>query len=209
MWVHFWGQRLSVDSSKDLKDPIHSWPKKWVGIEHQIVSLLLLVLFYMENYSFLVLCNASERTTGKWLKVWQVAQKQLQLGLWELLPWISSEPGQFSAKHSPEHEMSSGCSAEQGEAQGGGRGMQPLLPWTGGAHRAGGSSSFTGWLLFHSLCVHPWGTHGSRTSLSPVVPRPMHWPVTLDFLWHSEHKYCTYSSKPCSQKKPNKVKPCS
>lgn len=49
-----------------------------------------------------------------------------------------------SQPSSSEHEMSSGCSAEEGVAQVGGREMQPLLPWTGGGHSAGGSSSSTG-----------------------------------------------------------------
>lgn len=62
--------------------------------------------------------------------------------------------------------------------------------------------------FYFTLCVsiRAWRTYGSRTSLSPVVPRPMHWPVTLDFSWHCQHNYCTYSSKPWIQKKPSKVK---
>lgn len=70
---------------------------------------------------------------------------------------------------------------------------------------AGGQQQLC-WVTLISLCVsiRAWRTHGSRTSLSPMVPRPVHWPVTLDFLWHCQHE-------PCFQKKPNQVKeaPCS
>lgn len=169
----------------------------------------------MENYSFLVLRNPSERTTGKWLKGWQVAQRQLgQVALWEPLPragpadlldqlWTRTVLSQ--AVQSMKWAQAAllrrewlRLVAERCSPSSRGQGVVTVL---------GAAAALLGDFYF-TLCVsiRAWRTYGSRTSLSPVVPRPMHWPVTLDFLGHCQHKYRTYSSKPCIQKKPNKVK---
>lgn len=77
-------------------------------------------------------------------------------GLAQQISWISSEPGQFSAKQSSEHGMSSGCCAEDRVARVGGRGCSLSSCgqcWEAAAALLGD--------LFHSLCVHqslknPW-----------------------------------------------------
>lgn len=160
----------------------------------------------MGNYSFLVLCNPSETTTG--LAGGTEAAAAVAVGTERAAPlgWpgrssgSALKPGQFSAQHSSEHEMRSGCSAEDTVARVGGRGCSPSS-----CGQCWGQQQLY-WVTFISLCVSSgaWGTHGSRASLSSLVPRPMHWPATLDFSWHCQHK-------PCFQKKPNKVKetPCS
>lgn len=184
---------------------------------------LLLVLFYMENYSFLVLCNPSERTTGKWLQVWQMAQRQLKL--WQLglraaspgwpgtSPGSASEPGQLlsQAQLRAQNEFRLLCWGVSGSGWWW-RDAAPPPVSRGVVTVLGAAAALLGGFCF-TLCVsiRAWRTHGSRTSLSPVVPRPVSWPVTLDFSWRCPQKYRTYSSKPCFQKKPNKVKetPCS
>lgn len=160
------------------------------------------MLCYVESCSLLVLCNPGERTTGTWPQVWQVAQKQLgQLGLWELLSlagpadlldqlWARTVLSQCRAQAALRTEWF-GLVAE-------GAAPSPL-------DSAGGQQQLY-WVTFISLCVsiRAWRTCGSRTSLSPMIPRPMHLTLTLDFFWHCQHKFCF-------QKKPSKVKgtPCS
>lgn len=147
-----------------------------------------------------------------------VAQKQLQLwqqGLWEPLPragpadlldqlWTRTVLSQAQLRAWNELRLlcwgGSGSGWWQRDAAPSSRG-QGVVTVLGAAAALRGDFYFT-------LCVsiRAWRTYGSRTSLSPVVPRPMHWPVTLDFSWHCQHNYCTYSSKPWIQKKPSKVK---
>lgn len=162
----------------------------------------------MENYSFLVLRNPSERTNRKMAE--GVAGGTVRAAS---PGWPGRSPGsalnQDSSQPSPVQSMqwaqaallrrewlrlvAEGCSPSSR-----GQGVVTVL---------GAAAALLGDFYF-TLCVsiRAWRTYGSRTSLSPVVPRPMHWPVTLDFLGHCQHKYRTYSSKPCIQKKPNKVK---
>lgn len=168
----------------------------------------------MENYSFLVLRNPSERTTGKWLRGWQVAQRQLgQVALWEPLPragpadldqlWTRTVLSQAPFRAWNELRLLCWGGSGSGWWQ---RDAAPP-PVDRGWSQCWGQQQLY-WVTYFTLCVsiRAWRTYGSRTSLSPVVPRPMHWPVTLHFLGHCQHKYRTYSSKPCIQKKPNKVK---
>lgn len=162
----------------------------------------------MENYSFLVLCNPSERTTGAWQQVWLVAQKQLwQLALRAAPPgWPGRSPDQLWTRTVLSQAQ---CRAWDelrllwGQSGSGWwQRVQPLLPWT----VLGDSSSFLLGDFYFTLdvSIRAWRACGSRPSLSPMVPRPMHLPVTLDFLWYCQHKSCF-------QKKPNKIKetPCS
>ena len=195
---------------------------------------LLLVLFYMENYSFLTLCNRSERTTGKinegvaggiksdgW-SLWQLGPlsagfprlaRQIcsRISLWTAIAFQLSTSESMKWVH-PALLMSEwlGVGCKQ---------MQPLFlraGWpAGGAFRVlGVAAALPVWLLFHSLHVHqslknPWIPGLACHPRFPNVA--MHWLVTLVFSWHCQHKYLPYSSKPCFQKKPSKVKetPCS
>lgn len=75
---------------------------------------------------------------------------QTQLGLRAAPPgwpsWISSEPGQVSARHFSEHGMSSGCSAGAEWLRLVQR-VQPLLPWA-----VLGQQQLCWVTLFHSVC---------------------------------------------------------
>lgn len=162
----------------------------------------------MENYSFLVLRNPSERTNRKMAEgVGGGTVRAASPG------WPGRSPGsalnQDSSQPSTVQSMKWAQAAllrtewlrlvaERCSPSSRGQGVVTVL---------GAAAALLGDFYF-TLCVsiRAWRTCGSRTSLSPVVPRPMHWPVTLDFLGHCQHKYRTYSSKPCIQKKPNKVK---
>lgn len=150
----------------------------------------------MENYSFLVLCNPGERTTGEWPRVWQVAQTQL--GLWELLPQAGpagSALNQDRSQPGTVQSMEWALAALLGlSCSGWCRGCSPCS-----CGSAGAAAALLGDFISVCVSIRAWRSHGSRTSLSPVVPRPVHRPVTLDFVWHCQHE-------PCFQKSPTKFK---
>lgn len=173
MWVHFWGQRLLIQVRIWRILAIkHDWGNE-LELKTKLWVYLLLVLFYMENYCILVLCNPSERTTG--LAGGTEAAAAVALGT-ELLPqagladlldqlWTRTVLSQAQLRA----WMSSGCSAEDRVAQVGGRGCSPSSRGQGVVTVLGAAAALMGDFYFTLLCpsepeelmdpglaCHPW-----------------------------------------------------